>query len=417
MGLLLLFLLAIPLLSHAQQSDSTNNNVIHALFIHHKIAITGRLDDPAWEKASPVYLRYEVEPDDKAMAPVQTQVKVMYNKHYLYIGFICKDPHPNQIRAHITDRDNISHDDFVGAIIDSYNSDQNAYEFLVNPKGIQSDIMRTGDNEDESFDVLWYSKGEINDTGYTAVMAIPFKSLHFPNRDIQNWSIEFYRNYPRTIRYQLVWTRIDTNNPCLLCQTGSMIGIQGIKNHNTVELLPYAIGSQTGSISNSDDPGSGFNNNPAKIRTGGSISYSPNSSLSMNAVINPDFSQVETDATQISVNNTFAIFYPEKRPFFMEGSSLYDTDLNLFYSRMISYPLLAGKAVEKSGNLSFVYLTAYDRNSNFIIPGREGDSFVNTNLRAYTNLIRPKYALGSDSYIGGLLTTRNIDQAHNPDYS
>jgi len=413
MGLLILLILGFPLLSHAQQKDTTRLRRLQPTYINHEIKLTGRMDDPAWKLAKPVDIQYEIQPDDKAIAPVETQARVLYNKQFLYIGFVCRDPHPDQIRAHITDRDNDFQDDFVGAIIDPYDNHQNAYEFFVNPKGIQSDLMRTGNNEDGSFDALWYSKGAINDTGYTAVMAIPFKSLHFPNRDIQNWSVELLRNYPRSSRYQFSWSRIDLNNPCLMCQMGSFVDMKHIKNHNTVEVLPYVIGTQSGSINDSEDPTSGFINNPVRVRAGGSISYSPNSSLTLNAVVNPDFSQVETDATQISVNNTFAIFYPEKRPFFMEGSSLYSTNLDLFYSRMISDPLLAGKAVEKSGNLSFVYLTAYDRNSNFIIPGLEGSSFVNSSLRAYTNVIRPKYSLGSDSYIGGIVTTRNINQAHN----
>ncbi len=175
-------------------------------------------------------------------------------------------------------------------------------------------------------------KDAINKKGYTAVIALPFKSLHFPNKKIQDWSIQFLRNWPRNSQYQMTWTKLNLNNPCLICQSGKLEDIRGVKNTNTVEFLPYAMSYQNSSIRDENNPESGLHNNPVKGRIGGSFSYAPTSTTTLNAVFNPDFSQVETDATQISANQTFALYYPEKRPFFMKGADMFNTPDQLFYS-------------------------------------------------------------------------------------
>ena len=413
-GILLLSILSplfLPLKVTATPSKS--NKIIRAVRIDHEINLTGRLSDPVWKRADKVTLTNEFQPNDKRHALQKTTVLVLYNKSYLYIGFICKDTNPSRIRDHISDRDNIFGDDYVGAIIDPYNNNQHAYEFFVNPSGIQADMMRSGNHEDASFNALWHSAGAVSDSGYTAVMAIPFKSLGFPNKKVQSWSIQFVRNYPRQNDYKFSWTYVNMNESCFLCQNGELNGLKNVTSSNTVDILPYAIATKSSSLNNTDNPASGFNEGPIKPRVGGSVSYSPTSSLSLDAVFNPDFSQVATDATQISVNNTFAIFYPERRPFFMKGSSLFHTPFNIYYSRMISDPLMAGKATEKTGNFSLALLTADDRNASFILPGLEESSTVTSNLRDYVSIFRPQYSFGSDSHIGGIVTTRNVNRAHN----
>lgn len=410
----LLFVQSRPL-----KHDSTRY-VIKAYHVHRKVSLDGKLKDPAWKKAQWVTVDYEIQPTDGVPAPQKTYAAIMYNHTTLYVGMICKDTHPKEIRAHISDRDNMFNDDYAGIILDTYSKNQNAYELMVNPKGIQGDIMRSGNSENDNFDALWYSRAAVNDTGYTIEMAIPFKSLNFPRKNDSTWSIQFYRNLPRNSRYQSVWAPIKLSNPCILCQDGKLTGLDNIQNSNTVELLPYAMSYETGSANNSDTPNSGFSNGPVRLRAGGSISYSPNPSLSLNAVINPDFSQVETDATQISINQPFALYYPEKRPFFMKNEDLFNPNINLpydnntlYYSRMINDPLLAGNVIQNSGNFSLALLTADDRHAPVIVPGIEGSSLITTPLNAYTNVLRTKYNFGSDSYIGGLFTTRNMNNAHN----
>lgn len=407
-------ILHFPLKTHAQvESQSDNPAQFQAHYIQNDFDISADLENRAWQEASSVYITYQVEPDDKAAAKVQTEVKVLYSSDNLYIGFIANDPNPESIRANISDRDNGFQDDFVGIFLDPFNNNQQAYELFVNPLGIQMDGMRSGNDEDMSFDLLWYSDGNITDAGYRAVMKIPFKSLNFPQKEIHNWSVQFLRNYPRNIRYQFVWTDVALSNPCLICQNGTMTGIRGVKNSRTVELLPYAMSFQESAIRNASDPQSGLDHGPLDGRIGGSIFYAPSSMTSVNAVINPDFSQVETDAAQISANETFALFFPEKRPFFLKEAELFSTEENLFYSRTINRPLAAGKFTRQTGDYSIAFLSAYDRNAPFIVPGRYGSSLIRSDVNAYNNILRGKYNFGSESFIGGLITTRNQGSGSN----
>ena len=397
--------------------DSTDQfrPFIGAVRINGDIQLTGRLTDAHWNLAPRVSLDYEVQPGENLPAAQKTSVMALYNSDYLYFGFVCHDTRPSQIRAHVTDRDNIFDDDFVMVFLDTYTNHQRAYEFAANPLGIQGDLMRTGNNEDATFDAVWYSKGALNDSGYTVEIALPFKSLRFPASAIQNWGIEFLRNLPRESRFQYSWLKLNLNDPCLLCQEGILDGLEGLQSTGSLELLPYAMGLESGQINDSNDPNSGFANGSVRGRFGIGGKYAPNPSLSIEGVVNPDFSQVESDATQISVNSISALFYPEKRPFFIEGNDIFNTDIQAYYSRMINNPLGAGKLIEKSGPLTLAYVGAEDRNSAFILAGEEGSIFDNagdnsfaTSYKSVSNVLRVKYDFGVQSFVGALGTARNF---------
>lgn len=413
-SILLMFIFVSSFLDgFAQSPPDSTVYVYEPLEISEDFEITGDMDHPAWDRSPSAYISHQIQPNDEKTAPVQTEVKVLYSRDHLYVGFLSDDPEPDRIRANVTDRDDFFGDDYVGIILDPFNNNQNAYEFFVNPLGIQMDAMRSGHSEDMDFNALWNSKASFTDTGYITVMKIPFKSINFPDREVQNWSVQFYRNYPRSNRYQLSWTNISIDNSCLLCQNGLLINMDNVESSNTVELLPYGVATQSGSLNDMSDPESGFDNGPLEPKFGGSISYSPTSMSSIDAVVNPDFSQVETDAAQISVNETFALFYPEKRPFFVRESDMFSTREDLYYSRTINNPLAAGKYTQKGDDFSIAFLTAYDRNAPFIIPGKERSSQVQSDQEAYNNILRATYNVGQESHVGGLLTTRNQGEGSN----
>ncbi len=409
--------------SAAQASDDTSNAtkfVIRAVRIHRDIDLTGKLTDPHWKLAQRVHLDYEIQPGNNTPAPQKTTVMVLYNSRYIYFGYDCHDTEPSKIRAHVTQRDNAFDDDFVGVIMDTYDDHQRAYEVFENPFGVQMDGLRNGNNEDMSFDMIWRSRAAINDSGYTAEMAIPFASLRFPAEKIQNWGIEFIRNLPRESRIQISWVKLNLNNPCLLCQMGTLEGLKGLQSTGSTEVLPYAMALESGNINDNSNPTSGFSNGPVQGRFGVGMKFVPNPTLSLEGVVNPDFSQVESDAAQISVNNTFALFYPEKRPFFMDGSDIFSTLIQAYYSRTINDPIAAAKVVEKTGPLSIAYLGAEDRNSPFIVAGEEGSVADNNGnnaflspFRSFSNILRARYNFGLNSYVGALATTRNFTRAHN----
>jgi len=391
--------------------DSIPRPVIRPPRINEPIKLTGKLEDPQWSRGARVELRYEVRPGENTPAPQRTEVFILYSYENLYFGFRCHDTRPEEIRAHITDRDKFWGDDFVDVKLDTYGDHQRAYEFVVNPFGIQSDIMTTSMNEDDSFDAIWHSAAAINDSGWTAEIALPFKSLRFSGAEVQEWTLLLFRVYPRASNVNISLTPHDRNVPNNLTEGARLVGLRDIESSGSVELLPYAMGQQTGALVDEGDPSLGFRNNKIQGRVGGGIRYSPNPNFSVDAVINPDFSQIETDADQISVNTTFALFYPEKRPFFIVGKELLQTPM--YYSRSINNPLGAARVVGKTGSLSYLYLGALDRNTPFVIPGEEESDVVSSSLKSFSNIGRLRYDFGKETYIGGMVMTRNLSDGHN----
>ncbi len=412
-----LFILIACMGERAAASDSTTfiPPSVPAVKITGKLRLTGKLDDPRWQLAEPVWLRYEVTPGDNTPAPQQTAVRILYDDEQIYFGFDCRDSTPSAIRAHITDRDKPFNDDFMLVILDTYGDFQRSYEFCVNPYGVQGDLLRTGDNEDASFDAVWESAASIDSAGWKGEMAIPFKSLRFPAKDAQRWVVEFIRNYPRTSRVQTSWVKISRDNPCLICQSGIIEGLHNVQSAaSSVDILPYALAQERGELSDESNSRSPFENGDLTGRIGGGLRYAPTADLAFEGVINPDFSQVESDATQISVNSNFALFYPEKRPFFLLGADIFQNQTRTFYSRTINNPLASTRVIGKSGSLAFAYLAAADRNTPFIVPGEETNDVVETGLKSISNVVRARYDFGGENSLGGMIITRNTGSiAHN----
>ena len=393
------------------QIPAQNNPVLQAVKIERPIKLTGKLDDTTWCITVPVELNFEFFPGDNTPAPQKTFVKVLYSENTLYFGFECFDSNPQEIRANITERDNIFQDDFVIVCIDTYGNSESSYELAVNPYGIQGDLLATADGEDPSIDLIWYSKASINRQGWTAEMAIPFSSLSFPDKKEQNWRINIFRIIPRDSRTKVSWMPINRNIPSFMAQAGYLERLENIKIDNSFELLPYVIGQRSGNLVDYEDPDSGFKLSPVEGRIGGGIKYFPNPAFSLDVVLNPDFSQIESDADQIDINTTFALYYEEKRPFFLVGRELLQTPV--YYSRSINNPLAAGRIIGRTGSFAYLYLTAYDRNTIIDVPGEERDNVVSTSLNSLVNIGKFRYNLGDESYIGGIVLARNLSGGHN----
>ncbi len=386
---------------------------IRAVRIDGNMKLSGKLDDPRWNLAQPVEAVFEIQPGENIPAPQRTTARILYNQEYVYFGFFCSDSNPSAIRAHITDRDKISDDDFVAVVLDTYGDFQRSYEFFVNPYGIQMDLLKTATNEDDSFDTIWESAAAMNESGWTAELAIPLKSIRFPSQREQQWYAVLGRVYPRASRSMFSWTAYDRNNPCFACQGGVITGISDVQSVTSVDILPYVAGQQSGSLRDNSDPASTFENGKIQGRIGGGLRYSPSPDLAIEGVVNPDFSQVESDAAQISVNSTYALFYPEKRPFFLQGSDMFKNQTQIFYSRTINNPIGSARLNGKSGPLSYAYLAASDRNTPFIVPGEESSDYISTNLESFSNVARARYDFGKETFAGAMVTTRNSVASHN----
>src|SRR5690606_6046559 len=176
-------------------------------------------------------------------------VRITYDDTYLYLGFKAFDD-PTTVRSALRDRDAIFADDFVGIILDTYGDGNWAYEFFFNPRGIQGDMRLTRDNEDESFNVIHHSEGRTTDDGYVVEVAIPFSELRFPEAFDQEWKVTFWRVRPRSSRERSTWSTISRDDPCFLCQLGTMKGIQGVKPGRMLRMLPSLTVTQS-----ADQPG------------------------------------------------------------------------------------------------------------------------------------------------------------------
>jgi hypothetical protein len=394
-----------------QSAPDSSRKIMTAVKIDKPITLTGKMDNPEWLKADPVELKYEVTPGENTPAGQKTLVRAMYDQNYLYFGFQCFDTTPELIRANISDRDKIYQDDWVFVGIDTYGDYQRSYELVVNCYGIQGDLLATSNGEDGSVDWIWYGSAARNDKGWTAEMKVPFSSLNFPDQNEQTWRLNIIRCLPRASRTQTSWTPFNRNISGIMTQAGWLTGLKNIKAGSSVELLPYAMGQKNGQLTDSDIPNSGFKYDDIQGRIGGGIKYSPSPNFSLDAVINPDFSQIESDAAQISVNTTFALSYSEKRPFFLIGRDLLSSDM--YYSRSINDPLGAARIIGKTGGLSYLYMGAYDRHTVLDIPGEERSNIVETGMKSFVNIGRLRYDIANETYIGGLVMTRDLSGGHN----
>jgi len=370
--------------------------------------VDGELDDPGWKTAAYIDRFHEHFPGDQTRPPVETAVFVAYDDDNLYVAFVCEDD-PSAIRATYGERDNVGWDDNVIISIDTYGDAAWAYELGANAYGIQQDALWSrGGAEDGSFDVIYESEGIITDSGYQVEFAIPFSSLRFPTREAQTWKVDFWRNHPRELRRQSSWAAYNRDESCWPCQWGTVKGIQGVKPGHGIELLPSIVASQSGALDDIENPRSDFINNDIDGEMSLGAKYSITSSLTAEATYNPDFSQIESDATQIDVNTTFALFYPERRPFFQEGSDLFQTWFTPVYTRSINDPVFAGKMIGRMNRTNLAYLVAYDDHSPIIIPFEEASAFL-SNGESVSNIFRARQTFGEESHLGATVTDRRYN--------
>jgi len=369
------------------------------------ITIDGRLSDPGWSGAAVIDRFWETQPGDDVEPPVKTTAWVTYDDHFFYIGLDCRDPRPDRIRAPYVDRDNvIGTDDNVAIFLDTRDDHRSAIEFRVNPRGIQGDASYNDANGNEDFspDYFYDTAAEITATGWTAEVRIPFSSLRYPNKDPQQWGILVWRNYPREFRYAFHSSPIPRNSNCWLCHERELTGITGLPGGGHLIVAPYATLKEEGVPR--EGPGSDFLNKPARGNGGVDAKWTPNANTAIDATINPDFSQVESDIGQIAVNNRFALFFPEKRPFFLENVDLFDTPIQAVYTRTITSPRWGARATGKLSSSSYTLLVTEDRGGgSVIIPGSTSSTLAPQDFHSIVAIGRVRQDAGNS--FGGLLAT------------
>ncbi len=368
------------------------------------IKIDGDLSDAGWVGAAKAANFAEHNPGNQTKPEVDTEVLIAYDDENLYVAWLCYDD-PAAVRASFCERDKMFSGDYVILCLDTYGEATHAFEIAANPYGVPGDLLFSSTHgEDSGYDMIFKSSGRITDKGWVAEMAVPFSSLRFPGTPDQTWRVDFWRNRPRESRFQYSWAAYNRDEDCWPCQWGTMKGISGIKPGKGLELLPAVVAHEAGYLG---DDGS-FVNDPADGEFGLGLTYDISSEMSAEATFNPDFSQIETDVAQIDVNSTFALFYPEKRPFFQEGSDLFNSYFNAVYTRSINDPNGAAKLTWRSGATSMALLSAQDQHSVIILPFEESSEFVE-NGKSFSNLFRMRRDFGRQSHVGLIATNRIFD--------
>jgi hypothetical protein len=367
------------------------------------IRVDAQLDEAAWSEATPIPIAWEWDPADNAPAPVETTALVTFDENKLYAAFRAKDPRPKRIRARYQERDSGGGDDMVGLYIDPFNDDRRAYQFRVNPLGVQLDAINSDvtNTEDFSWDAIWESAARLTDDGYIVEIAIPLQQLRIPaTSGPQTWGLLAVREWPRDVTHRLRSTLTDTHRSCFICQFPDVTGFAVASRGKNIEVTPTLTGT-------SGDPGD------SKLDPGASARWAITPGTSVQATINPDFSQVEADAAQLDVNTRFALFYPEKRPFFVEGADFFETRLPLVFTRTIADPDGGVKLTGKSGPHMYGLLFARDEITNLIIPGDQESSLASIPGGSTTGIARYRHEFGKNTTLGGLVTSRTGEDYNN----
>ncbi len=379
-----------------------------------EIRIDGTIDRDEWSDALLVELDIETEPGENIEAPVETRAYIVENGSSLFLAFVAEDPEPDKIRAYLRDRDAAFDDDYVGVVIDTFGDRQRAFQFFVNPLGVQMDLTLDDVNEDddESWNAIWDSAGRITDSGYVVEMEIPLNQLRFPTREgPKRWGIDFIRIYPRDQRYRLASNARDRAVNCYLCQLDVYEGLDGIAPGRDLEIVPTLVASQT---SVTDRPGVvPLERGDPDVEAGVSVRWGITPDVTANLAINPDFSQVEADAAQLDVNQQFALFFPETRPFFLEGADFFAGPIRAVFTRTIADPEIGAKLTGRRDRHTFGVVGARDEITNLIFPGAEGSESTSLDDPNDSFVGRYSYAFGEASTVGTLFTLRQGDGYHN----
>lgn len=398
------------------EGNAASADVYRARPVETEIEVDARLDEAGWENAALIRVPWEWKPGDNAPAPVETTCRVTYDEDALYLGCRARDPDPGAIRANLADRDESLDDDHVRVLLDTFDDQRRAYEFRVNPLGVQMDALFAG-RSDFSWDGIWDSDGRITENGYVVEVSIPFETLSFPDRArrSQSWGIIVGRTYPRSRRHRLRSIRTDQSDSCLLCQADRLTGLKGISSGHRLEFDPTLTTKRTDARPEftADDLRTG----DIGVEPGLTAQWGVTSNLTLDATVNPDFSQVEADVARLQTNRRFAVRYPEKRPFFQEGADLFQVPGNLVHTRTVVNPVAGAKFTGKAGPHAIGAFVTRDRVNSLLLPGPHfSDQTLLEEGRGSdvtTGVARYRRDVGGSSTVGGLVTARAGQGYHN----
>ncbi len=413
--MLLTALLGLALLQDSSlvYSGRTGQTRVVVPRIDASIVVDGRLDEPVWRQAARLTDFSQYQPVDGRPAEDPTEVLVWYSADAIHFGIRAREIHGDVVRATRANRDNIASEDHVQILLDTDNDARTAFLFGVNPLGVQQDGTRSSSfgggaggrsatgggfrdinplegNVDLNPDYSFESRGRLVDAGYEVEIRIPFKSLRYPSGDVQTWGINVLRRVQHS-GYQDTWAPAVRANANFLAQFGTLEGLSDIRRGLVLDVTPTATARLDGARSDPDRWRYGSDG-----ELGADIRWSPRQDLTLSGTVNPDFSQVEADIGQVLLNERFALFYPEKRPFFLEGLELFDTPNQLIYTRRMVAPHGGLKLGGRVGAASVgAMVLADDRAQSW--NGGQSPLF---------GIVRARRDVATGATLGGVLTTR-----------
>ncbi|MBL0123925.1 MAG: carbohydrate binding family 9 domain-containing protein [Betaproteobacteria bacterium] len=403
---------AIALAAAAQTPAERRNPPITAtaLLPGESINIDGKLDDAVWQRIKPITEFYEYRPGDALPAKFPTEARIAYGEHALYIGITAIDPQPARIDAPLVRRDQVlGTQDFVAIHIDPLGTRKFAQIFRVNAAGAIGDGLFNDAtaSEDLSPDFEFEARTAVNSTGWTAEIRIPFSTLRYSSPPSPNWSIQIVRLISRDQEYRLANARIPRNSNCFLCYAQTLEGMTNLPVGTEFTVTPQMTLRHANDRHN-DGPRHG----KTDLVAGVDVKFRPRPDLVFDATINPDFSQVELDAPQLGGSAQFALFFPEKRPFFLEGADILSSPFTgAIYTRSINDPAWGARLTRRNETNDFTILTARDDGKGFILlPGPLDTGYATQETKSQATIGRFRSHLGNLS-VGGLVTDRTYESA------
>ena len=370
------------------------------------VRLDGALDEAVWREAAVLKGFTQYRPVDSRPAADSTEVLVFYAPDAIYFGIRAFEVHGNVVRATLADRDNIGADDNVQILLDTFNDRRRALLFAVNPLGAQQDGVRSeglagaagGANAGFRFDgvvdlnpdYVYQSQGRLTPFGFEVELRIPFKSLRYQSGETQDWGIQVIRLTQHT-GYEDTWTPVLRANASFLIQSGTLKSLTGLRRGLVMDVTPEFTSRLEGERVSASD----YEYGNVHPEVGGNLRWGATQNLTATGTVNPDFSQVEADVGQVTVNERFALFFPEKRPFFLDGLEQFDTPNALIYTRRINAPIGGAKLTGKIGPMGIAYIGAVDDRA-----------FSPTNDYPVFNLLRLRRDLGANSTVGAAYTDR-----------
>ncbi len=349
------------------------------------------------------------EPRDGAPASQPTEAYLGYTGKNFYAVFLCFDKEPKKIRARMLRRELIDDDDQVGLWLDTFHDQRHAYFFYSNPYGIQQDgLFAENGGPDNTFDTVWHTSTKMSNRGYMVMIEIPFKSLRFRQQPSLTWGVILIRVIPRNSEHSF-FPPNSNRIQGMLTKEGTINGLQEISPSHNIQFIPYTSVGAFRALDERDPAGDRFTGKHVEPKAGLDSKVVIKDSLVLDATINPDFGQIESDDPQVTVNQRFEVFFPEKRPFFQENANYFQTPLSLVFTRRIVDPLYGVRLTGKEGPWAIGAMLANDRS-----PGRSViDTDPLSGQSAYFGVLRVNRELGKNNSIGFIYTDRELHTSPN----